>query len=214
MATSTFEKEIYLREKAADILAEDLENNEVVKDKEAKHLKVIALNQLIKEANNEQTFAKILNFKNSIKDIEYFIKHKAVEKEMDDISRTFLVFNNSGDILGYYTLTVICLFFDEKISKERRKQIYGITDDVDSMPVMTIAQFGVNIDFEEQINRRTLLDLAVSMLKEAQSMIGGNFCLIEIVPEDKNAVEICLQSDFKVLQTDSSDGCLLMYMKL
>lgn len=85
MATSTFEKEIYLQEKAADILAEDLENNEVVKDKEAKHLKVMALNQLIKEANNEQTLAKILKFKNLIKDIEYFIKHKAVEKKMDDI---------------------------------------------------------------------------------------------------------------------------------
>ena len=37
MATSTFEKEIYLQEKAADILAEDLENNEIVKDKEAKN---------------------------------------------------------------------------------------------------------------------------------------------------------------------------------
>lgn len=158
---------------------------------------VISLEDMY-EAMSEENIRNILNnfecSKN--KDVEYFIKEKAIEFLKLGISKTFLVTTSYKDkqvIVGYFALTnKVTRIKKTLLSKTKQKRLrqFGVEDEerkyyTISLPL--IGQLGKNYknDYNELISGDVLLKLACDKVKEAQQILGGKFVFIECEDKEK-----------------------------
>ena len=166
---------------------------------------VISLEDMY-EAMSEENIRNILNnfecSKN--KDVEYFIKEKAIEFLKLGISKTFLVTTSYKDkqvIVGYFALTnKVTRIKKTLLSKTKQKRLrqFGVEDEerkyyTISLPL--IGQLGKNYknDYNELISGDVLLKLACDKVKEAQQILGGKFVFIEC--EDKEELKRFYESN-------------------
>ena len=149
------------------------------------------------EAIGEEKTKNILNdFKCSLnKDVEFFIKEKAIQFLKMRRSQTFLIFSSyKGEnvLVGYFAITnKITKIKKNLISKTLRKRINRFTEQPAlekkyyevSLPL--IGQLGKNYNnnYNKLISGDDLLKLACSKVKEAQNILGGRFVFVEC--EDK-----------------------------
>lgn len=126
------------------------------------------------------------------KDVEDFIRNKAINFAKQRIAITFCVFSKeSGQFVGYYTLANKFVTVTESmLSKTLQKKILRFSQyDNDlksyliSMPL--IAQLGKNSIDNNPINGTDLLNLACNRIKHVQRIIGGKTTYIECVENDK-----------------------------
>lgn len=130
------------------------------------------------------------------RDVEYFIKEKAVEFSKQGYSKTFLVYWCSSDetekyLVGYYTLANKIIEVEKKsVSKRVYKRMLqfrysSFSEDGCIVPAILIGQLGKNYadGNDTLILGDELLNMAIERIKTIQGEIGGKFAYLEC--EDK-----------------------------
>ncbi|PPQ49142.1 N-acetyltransferase [Paenibacillus peoriae] len=124
------------------------------------------------------------------KDVEYFLKHRAIEFSKQQITQTQLVFLQYKDaprLVAYYSLTNKSISVkDDGLSKTLRKRIakFGTRDTVNKgffLPAPLIAQLGKSFTdgLNQQISGDELLKMAINKIVQAQTILGGKVVYIE-----------------------------------
>ena len=149
----------------------------------------------IYESIGEEKLKEIINeFECDLnKDVEYFIKEKAIQFLKLGIAKTFLIstsYKEKQVIVGYFSLThKVTRIKKNLLSNSLRKRLgrFSENDELNyyiiSLPL--IGQLGKNYknQYNELINGDILLKLACDKVKEAQQILGGKFVFLEC--EDK-----------------------------
>ncbi len=156
---------------------------------------IINLADMLTEIGEDATKSILLEFSCPVNgDIEYFIKHKAVEFSKQSLAKTHLVFCSYKSelvLVGYFTLAnKVILVNPDVLSKNKRKSItkfgtYNKETKKYIIPAPLIAQLGKNFKYKDKklISGDELLKMACDKVREVQSYIGGKIAYLEC--EDK-----------------------------
>lgn len=177
------------------------------------------LGSFIGKETEEPIRNAIASFSCKDKDVEFFLKSKAVDFEKRDKSRTYLVFDDakylSGDatILAYFTLSLKSLEFGVTLSKGKIKDIDGFSKAVSGVAIALIGQLGKDEGEANEVSGKDLLDLCMDKIYQVKKLIGGRYVLIECHDIEK-VVDFYLANGFERLQLDNSDNYLQMIRRL
>lgn len=113
--------------------------------------------------------------------LEYYLKCAAIEDELSDVARTYLVRDvDSGELVAYFTLKAGSITVNEK----RR----FLATNFDSIPGIELTNFAVNGSYKEVhremsgIGHIVLYYFVKPMLQEVAGMIGANIFYIFALP--------------------------------
>ena len=127
-------------------------------------------------------------------DVERFLKKSAVEFAKKNQSVTYLVFSvGSKELLGYFTLALKPLTVrGETVSNTTKRKLLRISEldektDTYTMSAYLIAQLGKNYtnSRNKKITGKELVELAWSVIEDAQYMLGGMVTFLEAENEEK-----------------------------
>lgn len=201
------------------------------------HYKIVPLNTLMLAYNNDSSFVErelesffcILN-----KDVENFLKEKALLFDRQGWSKTHLVYTsyqNDMVLVGYFTLANknFVIKNNSRISKTLKKKIANFGQYNEELkqyivPSLLIAQLGKNDHYKSLISGDVLLKYACDEVRKVQNIVGGKFVYLEC--EDKERLkEFYISNGFtefgqRALETDEKDDLqgayliqMLMYIK-
>lgn len=128
------------------------------------------------------------------KDVERFLKKSAIEFAMKSQSVTYLVFSvESKELLGYFTLALKPLTVrGEMVSNTTKRKLLRVSEldeisDTYTMSAFLIAQLGKNYTNgrNKKITGKELVELALTVIEEAQYMLGGMVTFLETENEEK-----------------------------
>lgn len=132
------------------------------------------------------------------KDIENFIKYKAIEFSKRTTAKTHLVFWQTDDekdteLVGYYTITYKVITVDRTVlsnTEAKRLKNQGVYDESKqeyTVSAPLIAQLGKNYSNgnDTLISGADLLHLAVNKIRKIQNEIGGRFMYLECEDNEK-----------------------------
>ena len=156
---------------------------------------LVLLSDMLDELGEDETKAILSEFscpKN--KDVETFLKKKAIMFSRQGVAQTHLVFyvkNGEKYLVGYFALAIKLFDIELKnLSYDLRRRlkrfvIYDRQAKVYRMSAVLIGQLGKNFkgDNNELITGDKLLDFACRKVKEVQMIAGGKFVYLEC--EDK-----------------------------
>ncbi|MCI8392678.1 MAG: N-acetyltransferase [Clostridia bacterium] len=157
--------------------------------------KVISLKNIYNNIGENETKEILKKFKCELnKDVEYFLKEKAIEFSKQGFAETFIVtsqYKNEEVIVGYFATTSKAINLKPIIvSKTKRKQLlkYAQYDNIYrtyNIALPLIGQLGKNYNnnYDKLITGDMLLKLACDKVKKAQEVFGGKFVFLEC--EDK-----------------------------
>ncbi len=127
-------------------------------------------------------------------DVEHFLKNSAIEFTKKSQSVTYLVFSvESKELLGYFTLALKPLSVrGETISNTMKRKLLRIGEldknsDTYTMSAYLIAQLGKNYTngVNDKIAGKDLVELAWTVIEDAQYMLGGTVTFLEAENEEK-----------------------------
>lgn len=151
----------------------------------------VSLGMLINEIGESGTKTLLSDFSCPMnKDIEDFLRYKAIEFEKQQLSRTQVIFTsyqNKNVLIGYYTLSSKSFNITKAaISKSMRKKInkfatFDTALKVHVLPAPLIAQLGKNFQngYNTLISGDELLKMACEDIRLVQSFIGGKVAYLE-----------------------------------
>ena len=150
---------------------------------------IIRLIDLLSVDGGEDFFASISDsFSSKNKDVEFFLKNKAVQSTKLKTSSTHLIVSleDSFDILGYFTLAIKMLTIKADIlSQSEKKSIsrFGYFDEEFSsylIPAILIAQLGKNFSPNSRaIQGSSLMDIALEQVQDVFNMTSGKTVFLE-----------------------------------
>ena len=193
--------------------------------------KIINLKDIYNSIGEERTKEILKEYKCEInKDVEYFLKYKAIEFSKQDISRTFIVtssYKENEVIVGYFAIanksTTIKKFI---LSKTKRKSILRYAKyDEDSkgynIAIPLIGQIGKNYynGYNKLISGDILLKMALDKIKETQNILGGRFVFLEC-EDNENLIKFYEENGFECFgkrnlekdEKDKNSGDYLLQM--
>ena len=158
---------------------------------------VISLKNMYEAIGEEKTKEILNDFECPLnKDVEYFIKEKAIQFLKMGISRTFLVcstYKKQNVIVGYFALTNKITKIKKKVlSNSISKRINRFSEQTNigkyylvTLPL--IGQLGKNFrnNYNLLISGDELLKLACDKVREAQNILGGKFVFVECEDKDE-----------------------------
>lgn len=169
--------------------------------------KIVNLKILIEEIGEEPVKELLSNFSCPLnKDVEIFLKQKAIEFSKQGLSQTHLVFasyKGNPEIVGYFCLANKYITVQrEKLSKTLRKRIskFSVLDQSVGYYCLSsplIAQLGKNFKngIDTLISGDELLQMACDKVSRIQLDLGGRFTYLEC--EDKpKLIEFYLSNGF------------------
>ena len=180
--------------------------------------KIITLNELLSQLGEERVDKEILSsFSSPLnKDVENFLRKKAITFDKQSISRTHLVFasyRGKTTLVGYFTLaykefTIPTKNIGCKL-KGRIKRFGTFEPEIKAYKVSAplIAQLGKNFTdcYSTLITGDELLELACNRVSEIHFIMGGRIVYVEC--EDKpRLVEFYTRNDFVVFSRRQLDG--------
>ena len=142
-------------------------------------------------------------------DVEYFLKHKAVQSTKLRTSVTYIISKDVSDFeidfVGYFTLASKILRIPSNgLSNSEKKtlNLYSHFDDTNNTyncPAILLAQFGRNFSSKTQsITGHELMEITLSQIRYIQDLIGGKTVFLEC--EDKpKLIEFYQNYKFKLL---------------
>lgn len=147
-------------------------------------------------------------------DVERFLKKSAAQFTKKSQSVTYLVFSVEGkELLGYFTLALKSLTIrGETVSNTMKRKLLRISEldknsDTYTMSAYLIAQLGKNYTngVNNKITGKELLELAWTVIEDAQYMLGGMVTFLEAENEEKLLSFYCDNrfSQFDTRQTAS-----------
>ena len=165
-------------------------------------LKTFNINDLIDQLGIDKVNSILLSYscpKNF--EIEDFVHSKAIPFARQKLSVTYLVFNESLDLVGFFALAgKILTLPGNQLSKTLQKKMlrFGLccTDNGNLQSfAYLIAQFGKNYRManDERINGNDLMACAFDALRDVQRRIGGGISFLEC--EDKPKLLDFYQND-------------------
>lgn len=167
---------------------------------------VISLEDMYGVLGEEKTRSLLDEFECGLnKDVEYFIKEKAIEFLKSGISKTFLVTSSFKDkqvIVGYFALTnKITKIRKSTLNSNWRKRLnrFANKDESDnknfSVSLPLIGQLSKNYKngYNTLISGDLLLKLACDKVREAQKILGGKLVFLEC--EDKPVLKSFYESN-------------------
>lgn len=175
------------------------------------HFVQINLSELIVTLGEDDTKSILSTFVCPLnKDVENFIKYKAIEFSKRDFSKTYLVFWETDDekekaLVGYYTIASKFIRVERSAvnSKEARKlRDHGVFDENTNEYIVSaplIAQLGKNYSEGNEclISGTDLLQLAIDRVKHVQHEVGGKFVYLECEDVEK-LLDFYTKNHFKV----------------
>ena len=159
--------------------------------------KIQRISELLSIENGEQYFYSIAeSFKSPNKDVETFLKTKAVQATKLNTATTYLVYKEISpieiDLVGYFSLAMKMLTLKKSSlssSKEKVISRFGYYDeDSDSYKVSAIlvAQFGRNFDDNSaSVSGSDLMTITLIQVKTALSYLSGKTVFLECEKEQK-----------------------------
>ena len=121
------------------------------------------------------------------KDIEIFLKERAIMFDKLGKSRTFFVYDEDipqFNILGYFTIGLQILSIPEYFSNRKIKELDGFNaknkgEVISNLPVILIGQIAKNDIFKNIITGQELFEYCLNMIFDSQLIIGGRIILLE-----------------------------------
>lgn len=166
---------------------------------------VISLKDMYEAIGEEKTKEILNGFECPLnKDVEYFIKEKAIQFLKMGISKTFLVsstYKSQNVIVGYFALTnKITKIKKSSLSSSIKKRISRFAGQPNKekyymITLPLIGQLGKNYsnNYNSLISGDDLLKLACDKVREAQNILGGKFAFVEC--EDTNELKEFYESN-------------------
>lgn len=167
--------------------------------------KIINLKDIYSELGEQETKEILSRYKCDLnRDVEYFLKEKAIVFSKQDIARTYIVtsqYREQEVIVGYFAITnKVTNIKKVKLSGTKRKKllkfaIYDKESKSYNISLPLIGQLGKNYDngYNDLISGDILLKMACDKIKEAQELMGGRFVFLEC--EDKAKLEEFYQNN-------------------
>lgn len=127
-------------------------------------------------------------------DVEHFLKKSAIEFTKKNQSVTYLVFSlSSMELVGYFTIALKPLTVrGETVSNTVKRKLLRISEldersDTYTMSAYLIAQLGKNYTDgrNKEITGKELIELAWTVIEDAQYMLGGIVTFLETENEEK-----------------------------
>lgn len=167
--------------------------------------KIINLKDIYNELGEEETKEILSKYKCELnRDVEYFLKEKAIVFSKQDIARTYIVtsqYKKQEVIVGYFAITnKVTNIKKVKLSETKRKKllkfaIYDKESKSYNISLPLIGQLGKNYDngYNNLISGDIILKMACDKIKEVQELMGGRFVFLEC--EDKSKLEEFYQNN-------------------
>lgn len=163
------------------------------------HFVEINLSNMLDQLGEDATKAILSSFSCPLnKDIENFIKYKAIEFSKRTTAKTHLVFWQTEDeryteLVGYYTITSKVISVDRtalsntEAKKLKSQGVYDESKQEYTVSAPLIAQLGKNFTEgnDTLISGADLLQLAVNKIRQIQKEIGGRFMYLECEDNEK-----------------------------
>lgn len=163
------------------------------------HFIEMNLSDIIEQLGEDVTKSILSSFSCPInKDIENFIRYKAIEFSKRTTAKTHLVFWETEDeknreFVGYYTITSKVITVDRNIlsnteaKKLRNQGVYNNAKQIYMVSAPLIAQLGKNFanGNDTLISGSDLLQMAVNKIHKIQKEIGGRFMYLECEDNEK-----------------------------
>lgn len=154
-------------------------------------METTVLCDLLKLKNGEMLFKKSAStFISLNRDVELFLKEKALQSAKLYTSSTYLVAEDS-DLAGYFTLaTKMLTLSPENISSTQAKIIkrfVSLDSDTNTfrLPAILLAQFGRNFSKESvSITGIRLMENALEHINKVVSLSSGKIAFLECEPKD------------------------------
>ncbi len=174
------------------------------------HFVEMNLGDMIEQLGEDVTKSILSSFSCPVnRDIENFIKERAIEFSKRTTAKTHLVFWQTEDekeieLVGYYTITSKVITVDRKVlskTEAKRLRSQGIYDEEKQEYIVSaplIAQLGKNYagGNDTLISGSELLQLAVDKVRKIQREIGGRFMYLECEDKEK-LLDFYYRSNFK-----------------
>ena len=150
--------------------------------------------------------------------VQHFLTDLAIKYEEKNKTRTYLILNedelNNNKIiiiLGYFSIALQVLEIPDTTSKTKIKKIDGLSSSrhdelILTHPVYLIGQIAKNDSCSVTIGK-TIIDMALDIIKTSQGCVGGRIVLIECEEKTK-LIEFYNTSGFEILQKDKNDRML------
>lgn len=175
------------------------------------HFAEMNLGDMLEQLGEDATKSILSSFSCPLsKDIENFIKYKAIEFSKRTTAKTHLVFwqtedKKSTEFVGYYTITSKVITIDRSVlsnteaKKLRDQGVFDSTKQEYTVSAPLIAQLGKNFTDgnDTLISGADLLQLAVNKIHKIQKEIGGRFMYLECEDNEK-LLTFYKKSNFKV----------------
>ena len=169
------------------------------------------MSDLLEQLGEDETKSILSSFACPLnKDIEDFIRYRAIEFSKRTTAKTHLIFWQTEDeknieFVGYYTITYKVIRIDRaalsntEAKKLRNQGIYDQEKQEYVVSAPLIAQLGKNFrnGNDTLISGYDLLQLAVDKIRKIQKEIGGRFMYLECEDNEK-LINFYLQCNFKI----------------
>ncbi|MCL2157953.1 MAG: hypothetical protein FWH48_00940 [Oscillospiraceae bacterium] len=167
-------------------------------------------------SQREQKFIEAaMKFVCQDKDVEKFLREKALDFDKRNKSRTYLLVDSEQDeeivILGYYTITIKNLPFTYAVSKTMVKKIDGYSNNVNSAESILIGQLGKDYNHKESISGSLVLDHAVNTVYAVHNLAGCRIVFLECSDNEK-IVKFYKDNGFVFLQKSGEYLQMIRYL--
>ena len=183
------------------------------------HYVQINLNDMLEALGEDEVKSILSSFVCPLnKDVENFLKYKAIEFSKRCFSKTHLVFwvtddGTEKELVGYFTIASKFIGIDRKVvnSREARKlREHGMFDEKTSKYIVSaplIGQLGKNFanGNDALISGSELLQLAIDKVRLVQKEIGGRFVYLECEDTQK-LTAFYEKNNFKIFGKRHLDG--------
>ena len=175
--------------------------------------KIQRLSELLAIENGEIYFnAVVETFKSPNKDVEHFLKTKAVQTTKLNTATTYLVYIERSaleiDLVGYFSLAIKMLTLKKSsLSKSSQRIIsrFGYYDDDSEsykIPAILVAQFGKNFsEASVSISGSDLMAITLHQVKNALSFLSGKTVFLESEKKEK-LIDFYTENGFTVLDNE------------
>ena len=175
--------------------------------------KIHRLSELLAIENGEAYFNSVVKaFKSQNKDVESFLKTKAVQATKLNTATTYLVYVQRSDfeidLVGYFSLAMKMLALKKVgLSRTSEKVIsrFGCYDDNSTsyvIPAVLVAQFGRNFnEASESLSGADLMTITLNQVKNALSFLSGRTVFLESEKKHK-LITFYTQHGFTVLDNE------------
>lgn len=164
---------------------------------------ILKLEELINQTKESKEFEvaerKLTNFLKTFKcglneDVENFLHNISIRNEKEHKSRTYLLVNDSSNIMAYFSIAIKPIILDEnkhKITNTTRKRmkaqmIKKLENEHEIITTFLIGQIARNDLFSKiDISLKEILDQVFYKINEVMRIIGGHIILIEVDNNEK-----------------------------